>query len=296
MAEMEIGVGLPTNLRGTNKELVLAWSERAEAAGFASLCMGERLTYAGYDWVLALTAAASVTSRIRLLSNVIILPIHPVGLVAKQSLSLDDFSGGRFSLGVGLGTPLDDYDVAPAPRAGRGARFEEGLRTLRALFEGESLVEGTRAIGPPPTRPGGPEILLGANGHKSLRRAGEFTDGAVTWSFGADPTEAAAMFDVVRDAWREHGRSGSPRLVCGCYYAAGRTAAADLEAYFRDYYPNVLPGQVEQLLAAVRTVTPEAIRDTIRGFDAIGCDEFIFVPIKPDLAQLDGLAEIVAGA
>jgi alkanesulfonate monooxygenase SsuD/methylene tetrahydromethanopterin reductase-like flavin-dependent oxidoreductase (luciferase family) len=292
---MEVGVGLPTNLRGTHKDVVLEWARRAESAGFASLCMGERLTYAGYDWVLALTAAASVTERIRLLANVVILPIHPVGVIAKQALSLDDFSGGRFSLGVGLGTPLDDYDVAPAPRAGRGKRFEESLRTLRALFEGESLVDGTRAIGPPPVREGGPPILLGSNGHKALRRVGPFCDGAVTWSFGADPAEARAMFDVVEASWQESGRAGRPRLVCGCYYAAGSHAAEDLESYFRDYYPNVLPGQVEQLIAAVRTVTPDAIRETIAAFDSIGCDEFIFVPVKPELAHLDGLAEIVAG-
>ena len=290
---MEIGVGLPTNLRGTNKELVLEWSRRAEDAGFASLCMGERLTYSGYDWVLALTAAASVTSRIRLLANVIILPIHPVGVVAKQSLSLDDYSGGRFSLGVGLGTPLDDYDVAPSPREGRGARFEESLRTLRELWKGESLIEGVRAIGPPPVRPGGPELLLGANGLKSLRRAGEFTDGAVTWSFGADPVEARRMFDVVESSWQEFGRTGKPRLVCGCYYSAGANAADDLEAYFREYYPNVLPGQVESLLGAVRTVTPDAIREVVSEFENLGCDEFIFVPVKPDIAHLEGLAEIV---
>jgi len=291
---MDIGVGLPTNLRGTNKDLVLEWARRAESAGFASLCMGERLTYAGYDWVLSLTAAASVTSRIRLLANVIILPIHPVGIVAKQSLSLDDFSGGRFSLGVGLGTPLDDYDVAPAPREGRGARFEESLRTLRALWQGESLIDGVRAIGPPPVREGGPELLLGANGHKALRRTGEFADGAVTWSFGADPQEARAMFDVVEASWRDFDRKGAPRLVCGCYYSAGPKAQDDLEAYFRDYYPNVLPGQVEQLIGAVRTVTPEAIRSVVQEFERIGCDEFIFVPVKPDLVHLDGLAEIVA--
>lgn len=291
---MEIGVGLPTNLRGTNKDLVLEWARRAEAAGFASLCMGERLTYAGYDWVLSLTAAAAVTSRIRLLANVIILPIHPVGVVAKQSLSLDDFSGGRLSLGVGLGTPLDDYDVAPSPREGRGARFEESMRTLRELWKGESLLEGVRAIGPPPVREGGPELLLGANGLKSLRRAGQFTDGAVTWSFSADPREARAMFDVVEQSWRDFDRKGSPRLVCGCYYSAGPNAEQDLAAYFRDYYPNVLPGQVEDLLAAVRTVTPEAIRTVVREFEEIGCDEFIFVPVKPDLAHLDGLAEIVS--
>ncbi len=290
---MEIGVGLPTNLRGTNKELVVRWAQRAEETGFSSLCMGERLTYAGYDWVLSLTAAAAVTSRIRLLANVIILPIHPVGVVAKQSLSLDDFSGGRFSLGVGLGTPLDDYDVAPSPREGRGARFEDSMRRLRELWKGESLIEGVRAIGPPPVRPGGPELLLGSNGLKALRRAGEFADGAVTWSFGADPGEARRMFDVVESSWRDFDRQGSPRLICGCYFSAGPKAAADLEAYFRDYYPNVLPGQVETLLKAVRTVTPNAIREVVSQFESIGCDEFIFVPVQPDLAHLEGLAEIV---
>lgn len=290
---MDVGVGLPTNLRGTNKDLVLRWAAAAESAGFASLCMGERLTYSGYDWVLALTAAAAVTSRIRLLSNVIILPIHPPGVVAKQALSLDDFSGGRFSLGVGLGTPLDDYDVAPSPRAGRGQRFEESLRTIRELFKGESLVPGTRAIGPAPVRPGGPEILLGSNGPKALRRAGAFADGAVTWSFGADPEEVRRMRAVVLDSWQENGRAGRPSFVCGCYYAAGPRAKEDLSAYFHEYYPKVLPGQVEQLLAAVRTVTPEAIRDTVRRMEDVGCDEFIFVPVKPDMVHLEGLAEIV---
>ena len=290
---MEIGVGLPTNLRGTHKDLVLEWSRRAEAAGFASLCMGERLSYAGYDWLLALTAAASVTTCIRLLANVVILPIHPIGVIAKQTLSLDDFSGGRLSFGVGLGTPLDDYDIAPSPREGRGARFEEGMRTLRELWKGDSLVEGVRAIGPPPARAGGPELLIGANGPKALGRVGEFADGVVTWSFGADATEMKGAFEIVRESWRRFDRPGSPRLLCGCYYSVGPRAMDDLSAYFRDYYPGVLPGQVEQLMAAVTTVTPDAIRDAVRRFEDIGCDEFIFVPTTPDLAHLEGLAELV---
>jgi alkanesulfonate monooxygenase SsuD/methylene tetrahydromethanopterin reductase-like flavin-dependent oxidoreductase (luciferase family) len=228
-----------------------------------------------------------------LVSNVIILPIHPAGVVAKQALSLDDFSKGRFSLGVGLGTPLDDYDVAPSPREGRGARFEESLRKLRALFEGESLVDGVRAIGPAPVRKGGPELLLGANGLKALRRVGKFTDGALTWSFSADPKEVRPMFDVVEESWRDSGREGSPRLVCSCYYSAGPSAEDDLATYFRDYYPGVLPGQVEDLLRAVRTVTPTVIREVVQQFEDIGCDEFIFVPIKPDIDHLDALAKIV---
>lgn len=290
---MEIGIGLPTNLGGTSKELVLQWAKRAEAAGFSSVCMGERLTYSGYDWVLSLAAAASVTERIRLLANVVILPIHPVGIVAKQSLSLDDYSSGRFSLGVGLGNPLEDYDVAPVPREGRGRRFDESLVTLRELFKGESLIEGVRAIGPPPIRNGGPELLIGATGPRSLARVGEFADGVTTWSFSADPVETRAMFDIVERSWAEHGRSGKPRLVCGCYFSAGPNAAADLERYFREYYPHVLPGQVEHLIKAVRTVTPDAIQSVVKDFTDIGCDEFIFVPVKTDLVHLDHLAEIV---
>lgn len=290
---MEIGVGLPTNLSGTSKKLVLDWAQRAEAAGFSSLCMGERLSYSGYDWVLSLTAAAAVTTRIRLSANVVILPIHPVGTVAKQALSLDDFSGGRLSLGVGIGAPLEDYDVAPAPREGRGARFEDHLRTLRELFKGESLIEGVRAIGPSPVREGGPEILLGATGKKALARTGEFTDGVTTWSFSADAVETRAMFDVAEESWRVAGRSGRPRLVCGCYFSAGPTAEEDLARYFREYYPHVLPGQVEKLLAAVRTTTPQAIQDTVSEFRDIGCDEFIFVPVATKRAHLDHLAEIV---
>lgn len=290
---MEIGIGLPTNLSGTNKELTLEWARRAEAAGFSSLCMGERLTYSGYDWVLALTAAASVTERIRLLANIVILPIHPVGTVAKQALSLDDYSGGRFSLGVGLGNPLEDYDVAPAPRAGRGKRFDESLLTLRELFKGDSLLEGVRALGPAPVRPGGPQILIGATGARSLARVGAFADGVTSWSFSADADEARGMFDVVEKSWSENAREGKPRLVCGCYFAAGPTAEADLERYFREYYPHVLPGQVDALIRAVRTVTPDAIERCVEEFRDIGCDEFIFVPVKKDLVHLEHLAEIV---
>jgi hypothetical protein len=101
------------------------------------------------------------------------------------------------------------------------------------------------------------------------------------------------MLAVVEESWRENGRAGKPRFVCGCYYSAGPRAHEDLTAYFREYYPNVLPGQVEQLLAAVRTVTPEAIRDTVRRMEDIGCDEFIFVPVKPDMVHLEELAKIV---
>jgi len=171
---VDVAIGLPTNLRDFDRNLVLDWARGAEDAGFSSVGMGERLTYAGYDWCVSLTAAAAVTTRIKLLSNVVILPIHPVGVLAKQTLSLDAFSNGRLSVGVGIGAPEYDYDVAPAPREGRWRTMESNLVTLRSLWRGESQIEGLRPIGPPPVREGGPELLLGALGPKSLRRVAQF--------------------------------------------------------------------------------------------------------------------------
>jgi alkanesulfonate monooxygenase SsuD/methylene tetrahydromethanopterin reductase-like flavin-dependent oxidoreductase (luciferase family) len=255
--------------------------------------MGERLTYAGYDWCVSLTAAAAVTTRIRLLSNVVILPVHPVGILGKQSLSLDAFSNGRLSLGVGIGAPEYDYDVAPAPREGKWQRMEDNLVTLRSIWRGESQVEGLRPIGPAPVREGGPELLLGALGPKSLRRVARFADGVLSWSFGPDPVEVRAMFDVVEEAWKDEGRSGRPRLICGCYYAVGEHAGDDLAAYVNDYYPPFMGDDVEPLIAAMHCVTPEAIRDTVKRFEDIGCDEFIFQPVAPSIAQLHGLTDLV---
>ena len=290
---MEIGIGLPTNLRNTEKTRVLEWAVRAEEAGFSSLGMGERLTYDGYDWLVSLTAAAAVTTRIRLVSNIVILPIHPIGVVAKQTLSLDSFSGGRLSFGVGVGAPVYDYDVAPSPRAGRGARFDHDLQMLRRLWRGESQIDGLRPIGPPAVREGGPELLLGVLGPKSLRRVGKYADGALTWSFATDPVEVRGMFDVVEDSWRENGRTGSPRLLCGCYFSLGENAHDDLASYFHDYYPPIYGGPPDDLIKTVRTVTPDAIKAVVKQFEDIGCDEFIFQPINSNMVHLERLAEIV---
>jgi alkanesulfonate monooxygenase SsuD/methylene tetrahydromethanopterin reductase-like flavin-dependent oxidoreductase (luciferase family) len=290
---VDIGIGLPTNIRDVDKELILEWAQRAEQAGFSTVGMGERLTYDGYDWCVSLTAAAAVTTRVRLLSNIVILPIHPIGLLAKTTLSLDRFSKGRLSFGVGIGAPVYDYDVAPSPRAGRGQRLDNGLVALRHLWAGETQIEGLRPIGPPAYREGGPELLLGSLGPKSIKRVGKFGDGVVAWSFAADPAEGTRIFDAVRESWAENDRSGKPRLLCGCYYSVGPTAEDDLAGYMHDYYPPIFDAPVEPLIATVRTKTPQAIRNAVKQFEDIGCDEFIFQPIKADLAHLDGLAEIV---
>ena len=101
------------------------------------------------------------------------------------------------------------------------------------------------------------------------------------------------MFDAVERAWVEFGREGKPRLICGCYYAVGPDADADMAAYVGDYYPAIFDAPIEPLIASMNCVRPDAIKYVVTQFEAIGCDEFVFQPVKPDIAQLHGLADLV---
>src|SRR3989442_9147858 len=96
---MRIGVGLPTSTpplgaRHRGREL-LAWATGAEAGPFSSLGVTDRLVYDCADPMVALAAAAAVTTRLRLVTMVVIGPIRPAAVLAPQAASLDPLSGGR---------------------------------------------------------------------------------------------------------------------------------------------------------------------------------------------------------
>ncbi|MYS91027.1 MULTISPECIES: LLM class flavin-dependent oxidoreductase [Streptomyces] len=284
---MDIGIGLPNTVPGTEGSVLVEWARRAEEAGFSTLGTIGRLVYPGYEELVALSAAAAVTSRIRLTTSVLLGPLYTnSALLAKQAASVDRLSGGRFVLGVGLGGRDDDFAASGLPTEGRGRRLEEQLAEMKRVWSGEERgVAG--AIGPEPVREGGPELVLGGSTQASFRRVARLADG---WIMGGGTPEMFAEASAGVDAaWKEAGRSGAPRKLALAYFALGPDARAHADDYLQHYYGFL--GDAAAQIAASAAVSAEMVTSYADSFAAAGCDELIFVPAASGLEQVGLLAE-----
>lgn len=261
---------------------VVADARHAEALGFDYLACGEHLFFqVAPNPFVQLAAAAGVTSRIRLVSTVSLLPLYPAALAAKLAATLDQVCGGRFELGVGAGGEApDEFAAAGVDPAERFARLEEGLDVLRLLFSGEPVsYEGrfTRlrgvALDPPPVQPGGPPIWLGGRKDGAIRRAGRY---ARRWMpYMVTPQALEAGLRRVRAVAAAHGRD--PARVGGALFAfacvdrdehwARRTGTAAVSAVYRqDFAPLAgrylllgSPGQVVRRIREFADAGAEAV-------------------------------------
>src|SRR3954466_4975730 len=99
---MDVGMSLPTMAPGYSAATARAWAPAIDAGPFSTLSVSEHITFANPDWLLTLSAPAVLTERVRLFANLVVLPAHPVAVVAKQLATLDQLSGGRLTVGVGV--------------------------------------------------------------------------------------------------------------------------------------------------------------------------------------------------
>ncbi len=290
---MKVGITLPTMIASTGGDLLMEWARRADAGPFSSLAVGERITYHNFDLIVSMAAAAAVTRRIRLVSTVAVMPLHHAAVLAKQSASLDVLSGGRLTLGVGIGGREEDCLAVGVPIAKRHQRMEEQVALMRRLWRGEPPYPGAAPIGPAPVQPGGPEIIVGAIFPNAVRRVARWADGLSAWSFEPNVEVIRETYRIAEAAWEAAGRASRPRFVMGCYYALGPRADEHVQAALSQYHAYFGADVAASIVRQVRTRSPAAVRDVLRAFADIGTDELILVPVANELDQLERLAELL---
>ena len=218
---------------GARREVIDAVAIAAESVGFATLWAGEHVVMvdepvsrypysddgriavpAQADWLdplIALSFAAASTSRIGLATGVLLLPEHNPVVVAKQAASLDVLSGGRLTLGIGVGWSREEFDALGVPFERRGARTTEYVAAMRAIwrdevasFAGEYARFDAIRVNPKPVR-GGVPVVLGGNSDAALSRAARWGDG--WYGFNVPGVEAVReRVEFLHARTREAGR------------------------------------------------------------------------------------------
>lgn len=280
---MRVGIGLPGTIPGAPPGVIAEWAHRADEGPFSSVGVLDRVRYDNLDPFAMLAAASAVTSRVRLVTMVVIGPLRNTAILAKEAASIDAMSGGRLVLGLSIGARHDDYETSGVSPARRGDRFTQQVVELRSIWE-----EGV--IGPRPARNGGPELLTGGASGEAFARMARYADGYVHG--GGPPRAFANAASKALAAWNDQGRPGRPQLAGQGYFALGEEAVEQGAKYLRHYY--AFTGPFAEKIAAANLTTPQAIIDFIREYEEAGCDELILFPTTPDLEQLDRFAEVLS--
>jgi probable F420-dependent oxidoreductase len=224
---MRIGAVFPQTEIGDDAGAIRAWAQAVEDIGYRHVLAYDHVLGAGVDtrpdWTGPYTSAspfhevfvlfgylAAVTRSVELVTGVLILPQRQTALVAKQAAEVDVLSGGRLRLGIGIGWNRVEYDVLGESFENRGARSEEQVELLRALWTEQAITFFGRwhqvdnaGINPLPVRRRIP-VWFGGSAEATLRRVGRIGDG---WLPQRPPDRRAKdMLDRLRGYAREAGR------------------------------------------------------------------------------------------
>ena len=285
---MRIGVGLPNTIPGTPGRRLVEWARRAEELDFKALSTIGRVAFPTHDELISLAAAAAVTERIELFTNVLLAPTRDPVLLAREAASIDQISEGRFVLGLAVGWRPDDFSTTDKGYHDRGQRLNDGLELMLSVWRGEQVKGSQKVLAPTPTNGESVPIAFGGSAPAALRRMARY---GIGWTAGGAAPEAAhGAYEAAREAWREAGRAGEPRLWALSYFGLGDDAHPVAETYLTDYYGDWGPG-----MAAGIPKDAEAIRATAKAFADAGTDTLLWVPTSGDLGQLDLLAEALGG-
>jgi probable F420-dependent oxidoreductase len=285
---VKIGIQLPEVERDVRWPEYVAMARAAEEAGFDSIWIGDHLLYEQPErgpweaWTL-MSALAAVTERVTLGPLVACLGFHPPGLIAKMAATVDEVSGGRFTLGVGAGWNDREFAAFGLPYDRRVSRFAEAFEILRRLLAGErATLDGSfwraedAVLLPPPQRR--VPLMVGSNGPRMLRITLPWVDAWNTWwdDYGNSAEGFAALDARVSAAAADAGRDPSAIRRSAC-----ALVVLDRSAGERPLLPHAPPIET-------------GIAERLRELGDAGADEVILVVSPITERSIRQLGDVVA--
>ena len=273
-----------------------AWAHVIDGGPFSSLCWGERIAFDTPEALTLLGALAAWTNRVRLVTTVVVPQLRDPVMLAKQLATGDMLSGGRLTVGIGVGGRHEDYHVVgadPATRTMRG--MAERVAVMKRIWSGDRVTESVVPVGPPPAQAGGPKLLVGTMGPKTVRSAAVWADGMAGTTLDLDLDKQNELFEVARAAWAEAGKR-KPHLATSFWFAIGDgdDARAQMHRHLRRYM-NWIPSDVVDAMAPTTgwAGTDDELPDVLHRFADIGTDEIHLIPTSSNIDQARRVADVV---
>jgi alkanesulfonate monooxygenase SsuD/methylene tetrahydromethanopterin reductase-like flavin-dependent oxidoreductase (luciferase family) len=273
-----------------------AWATTIDDGPFSSLCWGERIAFDNPEAVTMLGALAAWTDRVRLVTTVIVPQLHDPVMLAKSLATGDMLSGGRLTVGLGVGGRTEDYRAVSAdPATQTIRRMAELVEVMKQVWAGQNLTDSVVPVGPAPLQEGGPQLLVGTMGPKTVRGAAAWADGLAGTTLDLDTVEQNKLYDVARTAWAQAGKP-KPLLATSFWFALGDgdEARAQIHRHLRRYM-NWIPAEYVDAMAPSTgwAGSEDELLDVLRRFDDIGTDEVHLIPTSSDVGQLRAVADAI---
>lgn len=191
---MEIGLHIPHHRPLATPELIHQAGQQIEARGFKTIWLSDHVLPPNvpeqahrrifYEPLAVASYLAAATTRVRIGLSVLVVPYRNPIVTAKQLATIDALSGGRLTIGVGVGGLKGEFEALGVPFAARGRQTDEYLRIMRELwtsdapeFVGPTLRFQNVNFWPKPIQRPTPPILVGGSTPRAIRRAAELGDG-----------------------------------------------------------------------------------------------------------------------
>jgi alkanesulfonate monooxygenase SsuD/methylene tetrahydromethanopterin reductase-like flavin-dependent oxidoreductase (luciferase family) len=272
------------------------WARVIDDGPFSSLCWGERIAFDNPESLTLLGALAAWTDRVRLVTTVLVPQLHDATMLAKALATGDMLSGGRLTVGIGVGGRDEDYRAVgadPATQTMRG--LADSVAVMKRIWAGEKVTKSVVPVGPPPLQAGGPDLLVGTMGPKTVRSAAAWADGLAGTTLDLDVAKQNELFDVARASWAAAGKP-KPHLATSFWFAVGDAddARTQIHRHLRRYM-NWIPAQYVDAMAPTTgwAGSGDELLDVLRTFGDIGTDEVYLIPTSSNIDQLRWVADVV---